>query len=174
MASLKVNREVSEIIFSFSNARILLLHTDAWVQYTSSMDSSGHVAYRRSVTVPCDHGMLLFTVGPAADDMPYTYEVYNDAYLYSNNNGLCILHPRYTGFQVGNHPFWAPMDPMQIHLTQLTDKNMHWISSRLVNPSGAHRAFDPKKVGDYTVIAKHDFYDAHFYQEVKATVNSWK
>jgi hypothetical protein len=51
----------------------------AVISYSSAMDPSAKVQYRRDITVPCDHGMLVFSVGLAKDEMPYTYEVYNDA-----------------------------------------------------------------------------------------------
>ena len=73
-------------------------HT-AHVHYSSTMDANNQIQYRRDINAPCEHGMLVFSVGVAKDDMPYTYEIYNDGYLYSNNGGLCILYPSYNGYQ---------------------------------------------------------------------------
>ena len=66
-------------------------HHYATVHYTSRMESGGQISYRRDITAPCDNGMLLFSIGPAKDDLPYKYDVYDDGYLFSDNKGLCIL-----------------------------------------------------------------------------------
>lgn len=149
-------------------------HHGGVVTYSSHMSSDGSVEYRRDIKAPCDHGMLVFSVGLAKDSMPYTYEIYNDAYLYSSNNGLCILNPWFTGYQVSKNPFWNPTDPMRIDIKPLNLNVMHWISSRVVDPYHSKKKYDRKLTGDYVVMAKHDFYNAHYYQELKATINGWK
>jgi hypothetical protein len=148
-------------------------HHGGVVTYSSHMSADGSVEYRRDIKAPCDHGMLVFSVGLAKDDMPYTYEVYNDAYLYSSNNGLCILYPTFSGYQVSRNPFWNPTDPMRIDIKPLALNVMHWISSRVVDPHHSKKKYDRKVTGDYIIMAKHDFYNPHFYQEVKATINGW-
>ena len=138
-------------------------HHHATVRYTSRMEPGGNISYRREITAPCDHGMLLFSIGPARDDLPYKYDVYDDAYLFSDNKGLCIRYPDYTGYQVSKSPFWNPTDPMTIELKDLDPNKMHWISSREVNPSHSKKSVDKKIIGDYAVIAKHSFYTPHYY-----------
>lgn len=149
-------------------------HHTAWVTYSSRMGPNANVEYRRDINAPCEYGMLIFSVGPAKDDLPYTYELYNDAYLYSDNNGLCLFYPSYTGYQTSNVPLWSPSDPLQVVLKQLNTNTMHWISSRVWNPHNSKKKWDRTKVGDYAIIAKHDFYDPHFYEGLKAAINAWK
>jgi len=149
-------------------------HHTAWVTYSSRMDPDAHVEYRRDINAPCEYGMLIFSVGPAKDDLPYTYELYNDAYLYSDNNGLCLFYPSYTGYQTSNVPLWNPSDPLQVAFKQLNTNTMHWISSRVWDPHHSKKQWDRTKVGDYAIIAKHNFYDPHFYEGLKAAINAWK
>jgi hypothetical protein len=148
-------------------------HHSGRVRYSSSMNSAGKVQYRRDINAPCNFGMLLFTVGLAKDDMPYTYEVYGDAYLFSDNKGLCLFYPSYNGYQVADRPFWNAMDPTSIEIKPLDARKMHWISSRVVNPYHSKKKFNPKLTGDYIVIAKGDFYTPHYYQALKDTINHW-
>ena len=154
--------------------RLTCLFLSGVVTYSSHMDSDGSISYRRDIEAPCEHGMLLFSVGPAKDDLPYKYDIYEDAYLYSDNGGLCIFYPTYTGFQISSEPWWTPTDPMRIDVKPLDKSKMHWISSRFVNPHKSKKTVDGKIAGDYVIIAKHDFYTPHYYQALKATVNSWK
>eukprot|EP00980_Cylindrotheca_fusiformis_P014703 scaffold4004_cov105-Cylindrotheca_fusiformis.AAC.2 len=149
-------------------------HHTAFVTYSSHMSSGGSVEYRRDIRFPYNYGMLVFTVGGAKDDLPYRYEVYNDAYLFSDNNSLCILNPWYTGYQVSEKPFWNPTDPTSIEVKHLDEDKMHWISSRVINQYGSKKKYDRQKTVDYTVVAEHDFYDAHYYRALKAAVNQWK
>eukprot|EP00980_Cylindrotheca_fusiformis_P000636 scaffold158_cov105-Cylindrotheca_fusiformis.AAC.9 len=152
-------------------------HHTAFVTYSSHPSSDGRsaaVEYRRDIRAPCNYGMFVFSVGPAKDNLPYRYNVYNEAYLFSDNNGLCILDPWFTGYQVSQEPFWNPTDPMSIKFKNLNKNTMHWISSRLVNPHNSKRKYDRQKTGDYVIIAKHDFYNAAYYRGLKETVNQWK
>ena len=148
-------------------------HT-AHVHYSSTMDPNGKIQYRRDVTLPCEHGVLLFSVGVAKDNLPYKYEIYNDAYLYSNNGGLCILNPTYGAYQLSDEPLKNPDDPEDINLKDLDVHKMHWISGKVRNPYRAKRSFDKTKTGDYVIIAKHDFYTTHFYEALKSTINNWE
>eukprot|EP00980_Cylindrotheca_fusiformis_P027679 scaffold22048_cov73-Cylindrotheca_fusiformis.AAC.1 len=149
-------------------------HHTAFVTYSAHMSSGGSVEYRRDTRVPCNYGMLVFTVGLAKDDLPYRYEIYNDVYLFSDNHSLCIWNPWYTGYQVSHDPFWTLADPTSIEVKHLDEDKMHWISSRVINPYGSKKKYDRQKTGDYIVVAKHDFYDVHYYQALKAAVNQWK
>ena len=147
-------------------------HHQGQVTYSSTMKSDGSIVYRRDINAPCDYGMLLFNIGPAHDNLPYQYDVYDDAYLFSDNNGLCVFYPSYNGYQTAPFPFWKAMDPMKIIIKPLNTHTMHRISSRVV-PVGSTKKVDPKITGDYIIIAKHDYYNPHFYQNLKAKVNSW-
>ena len=142
------------------------------VKYSSIQKADGSILYRRDINAPCDNGMLLFSVGPARKDLPYQYDVYDDAYLFSKNDGLCILYPSYTGYQTADFPFWRAMDPMTVVIKPCDVHKMHRISSRIVGPE-TNRTIDAGKVGDYIIIGKHNFYNPHYYQQLKATVNSW-
>ncbi|KAL3937747.1 MAG: hypothetical protein SGBAC_007208 [Bacillariaceae sp.] len=149
-------------------------HHSASVTYSSQMGPDGHVEYRRDINAPCEFGMLLFSVGPAKDDLPYTYELYNDAYLYSDNNGLCMFYPSYNGYQTSSVPLQSPSDPLQVILKPLDKSIMHWISSRVFDPHRSNKKWDRTKVGDYAIIAKHNFYNPGYYKGLKAEINAWK
>lgn len=155
-------------------------HHTGSVQYSSMMNVDGTVTYRRDINAPCDYGMLVFNVGPSKDDLPYDYDVYGEAYLWSDNGKLCILYPTYTGFQVSTQgPFWTPgFDPTTIRFADLVAdvSHMHRISSRMLSPSGAtEHAHDINKsrAGDYIIMAHHNFYGINYYKQLKDFVNSW-
>lgn len=156
------------------------VHTGS-VVYSSMMDVDGTTTYRRDIHAPCDNGMLLFNVGPSKDELPYPFDLYDDAYLYSNNGGLCILYPTYTGYQTSTYgPFWTPgKDPTAVKFQNLLPgfKFMKRISSRiLVPPDGApehSKEINHNKAGDYIIMAKHDFYSIDYYKRLKEFVNSW-
>jgi len=154
---------------------------DGAVVYSSMMEADGTITYRRDIHAPCDNGMLLFNVGPSKDELPYHYDLYGDAYLWSDNGGLCILYPTYTGYQTSTYgPFWRPgMDPTTVKFTNLIAqfKAMHRISSRVLAPKdGApdhSKEINRNRAGDYIIMAKHDFYTIDYYKGLKAFVNSW-
>jgi len=153
-------------------------HHSGSVQYSSVMNN-GHISYRRDVNAPCDDGMLIFTVGVAAKELPYEYDLYNEAYLYSDNAGLCILYPTYVGYQLSSTPWWTVgVDPTTVIFTnlRLDPSSMHRVSSRqlptIQNPTTD--GIDPEKLGDYVIMAKHDFYNIDYYKQLKAYINSWK
>lgn len=156
------------------------VHTGS-AQYSSGMDSDGTITYRRDINAPCDYGILIFNIGPSADDLPYHWDVYADAYIWSDNGGLCILNPTYTGFQVSHDgPFWRPgYDPTTVKFKDLVNRftHMHRISSRMLGPEdGAPNhtnEINHKKGGDYVMMTKGDFYNVDYYQRLKAFVNSW-
>jgi hypothetical protein len=151
------------------------------VQYSSVMDAAGTVTYRRDIHAPCDNGMLVFNVGPSMDDLPYHYDLYGDAYLWSDNGGLCILYPTYDGYQLSNYgPFWRPgYDPTTVRFDNLIadPKHMHRISSRILKPAkGANnhaQQINRNRAGDYIIMGKHNFYGIRFYQKLKEYVNGW-
>ena len=151
------------------------------VHYSSTMTADGAVTYRRDIQAPCDNGMLVFNIGPSKDDLPFHYDVYADAYLYSNNAGLCILYPTYTGYQTSTYgPFWRPgFDPTTIVFGDLVagPRHMHRVSSRvLAPPKGAEQhshQINAEVAGDYIIMGKHDFYDIRHYQKLKDYVNGW-
>ena len=75
-------------------------HHTGHVTYVTEISSDrNHLVYKRIFNAPCGYGMLVFNVGPAAVYEPYTYELYEDAYAYSDNDGLCLLYPSYNGVQ---------------------------------------------------------------------------
>ncbi|CAJ1968720.1 unnamed protein product [Cylindrotheca closterium] len=149
-------------------------HHSASVTYSSRMGPDGSVEYRRDINAPCEFGMLIFSIGPAKDELPYTYELYNDAYLYSDNNGLCMFYPSYNGYQTSSSPLQNPTDPLQVILKPLDKSIMHWISSRVFDPHRSKKTYDRTKVGDFAIIAKYNFYDPGFYKGLKASINAWK
>jgi hypothetical protein len=119
--------------------------------------------------------MLLFNVGPAKNDLPYTYDIYDDAYLFSNNNDLCLFYPTYKGYQTANYPFWEPEDPRTITIKPLDARTFHRISSRILKPyNSTEKKIDPLRAGDYIIIGTHDFYSVRYFQQLKATVQNWK
>lgn len=152
-------------------------HHDGSVHYSSIMNN-GVVSYRREINAPCDYGMLIFTVGVANKELPYEYELYNEAYLWSDNAGLCILYPTYQGYQVSNEPFWKlGVDPETVTFTNLIadPSSMHRVSSRelkVQNPTIS--GIDKSKLGDYVILARHNFYDVNYYKQLKRFINSWK
>jgi len=153
-------------------------HHSGSVQYSSVMNN-GQISYRRDVDAPCDDGMLIFTVGVAAKELPYEYDLYNEAYLYSDNAGLCVFYPTYVGYQISPTPLWTVgVDPTTVIFTNLSldPSSMHRVSSRqlhnIQNPTT--EGIDPDKLGDYVIMAKHDFYSIDYYKQLKAYINSWK
>jgi len=153
-------------------------HHSGSVHY-SSMMTNGQITYRRDISAPCDNGMLVFTVGVAAKELPYEYDLYNEAYLWSDNAGLCILYPTYNGYQLSNTPFWTlGIDPETVTFTNLIPdpSSMHRISSRQLhnvkNPTTD--GIDKDKLGDYVIMAHHNFYNIDYYKQLKAYINSWK
>jgi hypothetical protein len=157
------------------------VHTGS-VQYSSVMEADGTVTYRRDIHAPCNYGMLVFNVGPSKDDLPYHYDLYGDAYLFSDNGGLCILYPMYTGYQVSPYgPFWRPgYDPTTVKFGDLVEgpRHMHRISSRILSPpsGGATQhshEINRNKAGDYVIMGIHDFYGINYYKQLKDYVNSW-
>lgn len=149
------------------------------IHYSSIM-KDGTITYRREINAPCDNGMLIFTVGVASKEKSYEYELYDEAYLYSDNTGLCILYPTYTGYQISSQPFWTMgVDPETVTFTNLISdpSSMHRVSSRelkIINPKNSTNNIEKDKLGDYIIMAKHNFYNVDYYKQLKAYINSWK
>ena len=140
------------------------------VFYQATLKPNNQIEYAREFTAPCDHGILVFNVGPAADYLPYMYDIYQDAYVFSNNKKMCWAYPTYRGIQKGPFPWWVQGDPTSFDvLTGLTPTK---ISHRIVRPIGA-RNISAHKGGDYLIMAHHKFYTPTFYENLKNTVNSW-
>ena len=157
------------------------LHTGS-VHYSSVMNPNGITTYRRDITAPCDYGMLVFNIGPAPDNMPYKYDVYGDAYLWSDNASLCLLYPSYTGYQISaNGPFWKlGYDPMTVNFGDLSAdfRHMHRISSRVLVPADGSAQknandIDKNRAGDYIIMGHYNFYSIDYYKQLKHFVNAW-
>ena len=73
------------------------------VLYTTIELPSGRL-YKREFRVPCGYGLLVFNIGPAASNLPYAFDVYDDGYVYSDNGGLCLLYPSYRAHQNDTQP----------------------------------------------------------------------
>ena len=141
------------------------------VEYLTEDTGDGRY-YRREFTIPCGYGMLAFNIGPAKEELPYSFDVYDDAYIFSNNAGLCVLYPSYRGYQNGTEPFWEADDPtfQQVPLgpwTKVSHKINKQTHAKEMNAAVKARG------GDYVILEKGDFYDPRYYQRLKAVVNSW-
>jgi hypothetical protein len=150
------------------------LHEGKVVYLTSFSDSDDAVVYKRVFTAPCGDGMLVFNVGPAAEYEPYYYELYEDAYAYSDNGGLCVLYPSYRGIQTSPYPLWTARDKTEqtVQLGDVPNK----ISTRVAVPPGT-KSFNHSdfklRFGDFLVIRGGNFYNPTYYKHLKAEVNSW-
>ena len=158
-------------------------HHSGTVHYSSIQNAdNGAVTYRREINAPCDYGMLVFTVGYAAQELPYEYDLYEEAYLWSDNGGLCILYPSYNGYQTSTTPFWKlGLDPDTVTFTNLiiNPSSMHHISSRDIIGGGRIGANDNnnndndnKIIGDYIIMSHHNFYNINYYKQLKSYINS--
>lgn len=144
-------------------------HHDGRVVYLAE-ETSGGILYKRIFTVPCHYGMLVFNVAPAAKYEPYSYDIYEDAYAYSDNKGLCVLYPSYTGIQTSAQPMWNPND--------LTDQTVGLgdtptkISSRVVKMPGT-KDMDPKRGGDFVIMREGNFYNPGYYKHLQSEIHRW-
>lgn len=139
--------------------------------YSVENDDSGRIVYKREFTVPCGDGLLVFNVGTAPEYAPYFYDVYEDAYAFSDNSGLCLLYPSWQGLQQSYHKLWETND-LTAYTVNLGD-TPNKISSRVVRPTGSKEG-DAKRGGDYVIMRPHDFYTPAYYQRLKEEVNAWK
>ena len=110
----------------------------------------------------------IFNIGPAAQYEPFAYDIYEDAYAYSNNGGLCVLYPSYKGVQTSQTILWNPTDPTsrQVPLGDHPNK----ISTRVVQPPKTknHTA----RGGDFLIIRKGNFYNPGYYKHVQELVHN--
>lgn len=102
--------------------------------------------------------------------MPYAYDIYDDQYVFSENSGLCILYPSYTGTQTSYEPLWTPEDPTEQTIEPLGDEE-HKISMRIVLPPNANN--NRRRAGDFLIIRKGNFYNANYYKQLKDYINGW-
>jgi hypothetical protein len=130
------------------------------------------IEYRRVFKVPCDHGILVFNIGPAASAEPFDYDVYDDAYAFSNQKGLCPLFPTYTATQRSANIMWAPTDPTEVRIDHLGDQPSK-ISTRILRPPQT-KQIDAERGGDFCIMRKGNFYDAGYYKALQRYVNSLK
>lgn len=151
-------------------------HHTGHVQYVTEISSDrNHLIYKRIFNAPCGYGMLVFNVGPAALYEPYTYELYDDAYAYSNNEGLCVLYPSYNGVQESTSPLWSFNDEME--MTVPLGDTPTQISTRIVIPPNTKHinSTNPTKYhgGDYLIIRDGNFYNPTYYKNLKELINHW-
>jgi hypothetical protein len=150
------------------------VHKGKVVFLTEKDSATGTITYKRIFTVPCANGILVFNVGPAAEYEPFDYDIYDDAYAYSDQKGLCPLFPTYTATQESDEIMWEPSDPTEVTVDRLGDEPFK-ISTRVVTQPGTKKLHDPsKRGGDFVVMRKGNFYDAGYYQGLKKYINSWK
>jgi hypothetical protein len=140
------------------------------VNYLITMGVDRHVEYKRTFQAPCAYGMLVFNIGPALDNLPFAYDIYDDAYAYSDNQGLCFFYPSWKGVQTSDQLMWKVGDPTELRVPLGDHENK--ISSRVVIPENAKTTFVPKRGGDFLIIRKGNFYDPQYYKQIKAYVNN--
>ena len=140
------------------------------VMYQATLKPNQQIEYTREFTAPCDFGILVFNIGPAAQYLPYKYDLYQDAYVFSNNKKMCWAYPSYRGIQRGPFPWWVQGDPTSFDVP--TGKTPTKISSRIFRPLGS-KNFTATKGGDFLIMAHGKFYTPTFYKDLKAAVNSW-
>lgn len=140
------------------------------VNYQATLQPNNQIEYAREFTAPCDYGILVFNVGPAANYLPFQYDIYQDAYVFSNNKKLCWAYPTYRGIQKGPFPWWIQGDPTSFDVP--TGKAASLISHRVVRPVDS-KNITAHKGGDYLIMAHHKFYTPLFYENLKRKINSW-
>lgn len=146
-------------------------HHHAHISYQAVLQPNNEIEYSREFSVPCGYGILVFNIGPALDYEPFMYDIYQDAYVYSNNQKMCWVYPSYRGIQKGPFPFWVQGDPTSLDVP--TGQVLNKISSRIVRPTKS-KDFSAVKGGDFLVVAKGNFYTPAFYKNLKNTVQGWK
>jgi len=114
------------------------------------------------------HTLILFSSLQAMHE-PYAYDIYEDAFAYSDNNGLCFLYPSYKGTQTSDTIMWTPDDPTEQNV-ELGDKE-NKISSRVVIPPDSKN--NTRRGGDFLIIRKGKFYNPGYYKRLKEYVNEF-
>lgn len=139
-------------------------------QPAAAVDAQIALSYKRTFTVPCAFGVLVFNVGPAANYQPFAYDMYEDAYVFSNNDSLCVLYPSYQGIQTSDEILWGDTDPTEVvvDLGDLPSK----ISTRIVRKEDT-KTGESKRGGDFVIMRSGNFYNPVYYKHLKAAINSW-
>lgn len=150
-------------------------HHEGYVDYYMEISPDmRQLIYVRQFNVPCGYGLLVFNVGPAANYAPYVLDIYDDAYVYSDNDGLCFFYPSYTGIQKGDEPFWSINDDDEKQVVPLG--SIAHISSRIVILPNT-KPYDNSKhrylAGDYAIISRGNFYTPAYYQQLRIQINNW-
>lgn len=158
------------VLHHFSAISFRHKHHHGHVVYQATLKKNNQIEYAREFTAPCDYGVLVFNVGPAKDYLPYSYDIYQDAYVFSNNKKMCWLYPNYRAIQKGPFPWWVQGDPTSFDVP--LGKKPQKISHRIVRPADA-KNFTASKGGDFVIIGHHKFYTPSFYKSLKAKINSW-
>jgi hypothetical protein len=140
------------------------------INYSITSGPDRHVQYTRTFQAPCAYGMLVFNIGPALENLPYAYDIYDDAYAYSDNGGLCFFYASWKGIQTSDRLMWMPGDPMELRVPLGDHENK--ISTRVLIPNHAKSSFPPKRGGDFLIIRKGNFYSPEYYKQLKAYVNN--
>lgn len=137
---------------------------------TEKLDAHSY-RYKREFTVPCGDGILVFNIGPAVENQPYAYDIYQDNYAYSDNSGLCVLYPSYKGEQTAEFPLWGENDPTEQSISLGDTPNK--ISTRVVTPPKAKQFDATKRGGDFCIMRNGNFYSPSYYKQLKHEINMW-
>ena len=160
----------------------MLVVSDGWLAVFYSLLRSSHVLtdylsllhFIPTNNTTIAHGILAFSIGAAHEYLPYDFDLYDDEYVYSDNDGMCPLLPSYKGTESRkSRPYWNPSDPTQIivdfgTLTKISTAVPKIPKSKPLSDAATSHC------GDYVLMMKGDFYSADFYQQLKHRINSWK
>ena len=133
--------------------------SDARVYYGTTQDDHHRMMYKRDYVLPCNYGLLVLNVGPAPTDQHYDFDIYDDAYLWSNNNNMCVLYPHWKAYQQGYQPMWNPTDPTYYSYNHVNKHEMHKISTLIHHRDGTKDidAGIKAKGGDYVIFGRGPF-----------------
>ena len=140
------------------------------VMYLTSQAEDGSLVYKRDFTAPCNYGILVFNIGPAPEYAPYAYDVYQDAYAFSDNQGLCPLYPSWKATQTADYMLWDPSDPTEQRVPLGAEE--HKISSRVYVPPKSKKG-NTARGGDFIILQKGNFYNPFYYQRLQEHVRSF-
>lgn len=140
------------------------------VRYYTEDTDEGRI-YHREIAAPCMYGVLTFAVAPAAKNLPYTFDVYNDEFSYKD--AICPIKPTRKIHKSSPLPFLNPGDPTMVKakFTYLTR-----ISTKVVHPVNAKQVSDDlmaEYAGEYVVVAAGRFYDANVYRQLIDIVHNF-
>eukprot|EP00522_Entomoneis_paludosa_P006346 CAMPEP_0172450592 /NCGR_PEP_ID=MMETSP1065-20121228/8874_1 /TAXON_ID=265537 /ORGANISM="Amphiprora paludosa, Strain CCMP125" /LENGTH=179 /DNA_ID=CAMNT_0013202385 /DNA_START=156 /DNA_END=695 /DNA_ORIENTATION=+ len=140
------------------------------VVYWTKDTTEGTTEYTRIFTVPCAYGVLAFNIGPAPQYAPYAYEIYQDAYAFSDNGGLCPLYPSWKASQTSDFVLWNPQTDANEHEVKLGDTEQ-LISTRVVQPP--HSKANVAHGGDFVIMRKGNFYSPQYFRQLQEHVHSF-